>query len=321
VVPAPAPAPPAGPKFEKFSVWVPVKLLAVPLVAFFVTAFVERDASVAEAIGAWFGLMLIPLLVALLSVRFKPGRKMRTFSTVFCCVGLFCFVAVFQRRLTHPEKTPQEIIREAAGTQPVVDTGSPLDRVGREFIAGMIAARKKHDQDAAPLRPVLATLYTADSFKSRQRMEEMISAVRKIQEVDGAMADKIQGLPAETRARLDASGASQQEKDDFMVGFQRAYGNSDVLAAWGDVHFMEEEWGPATVDLYTFASEHASSIKTDSKQILIADKSLLSQFNAKLTSSQDLKHKLHEANVRMATIQSENMEKLGITKSDPGLKK
>lgn len=308
---------------------MPLKLLSVPVAAVFVTIVAESNAPAGEAIGYWFGAQLVPLLVGLIVVRFKPLRKIRTFSTLFCCVGLvgllFVFFGSVQERLARHQKTVREIVKEAAGTKPIENTGDSseqaMDRVSREFLSDILAARKKHDADATALQPVLATLYTPGSFQSRQHMENMIAAVRKIEQVDGEMAEKLQRWPQETRARLDASGLSQQQKEDYLSGFQKAYGSSDVMAAWREVHSIEGQWATATVDLYTFASQHARGIKTNSKQILIADKSVLSPFNARFTNSRDLRNKLHQANQRLATIQSLNMQKLGINKADLGLQK
>jgi len=168
-----AAAQPAQSEPERSSFWVPIKLLVVPLAAVFVTFVAERNAPPGEAIGYWFGLQLIPLLVASIVVRFKPRRKMRTFSTLFCCVGLvglfLTFIGSVPQRLAHHEKTPQEIVREAVGTKPIEDTGDPSDqafsRMIRGFMNDMIAARKKHDRDAAALQPALDTLYTSKSFE------------------------------------------------------------------------------------------------------------------------------------------------------------
>jgi len=135
------------------------------------------------------------------------------------------------------------------------------------------------------------------------------------------MADIVQRLPQEAKARVDASSLSRQEKEDYLRGLQKAYGNSDVLAAWRDVRSIEEQWATATIDLYTFASQHAAGIKTNRKQILIADKSLLSQFNTRFTSSRDLQRKMNEANQLLETINSQNLQKLGINKADLGLEK
>jgi hypothetical protein len=222
------------------------------------------------------------------------------------------------------QKTPQEIVREAAGTKPVDDKGTPskreIDRLSREFISGVLEARKKHDADAALVAPALATMYTVRSFDSRQHMDAVTAAVKEILRVDNEMADKIQRWPQETKARVDASSLNQSDKEDFMRGFQEVYGNSEILTLRRDLQLTEEQWAAASIDLYTFASQHATGIKTNEKEILIADSTLLSQFNAKFKNSRDLQKKLDEGNQRLTAMQAATMKKLGISNSDLGLK-
>lgn len=337
-VPAPAPAitpamPPAPsavspPEPEKASIWVLVKLLVVPLAAALVTALEERNAPPGRGIGFWIGLMVIPTLIAFVVVRFKPAKKIRTFSTVFFLVG---FMGIGSMLISHmqelgagPQKTPKEIAQEAAGVKPVTESGSPsqrkVDGLMREFMADLLAARKKHDAAAAPLEPVLSTLYTAESFSSRKQMEDTISAVKQVLVVDQEMMDKFLRLPQEMKARVDASELSSSDKADFMRGFQQGYGSLEIITDYRDLRSTEEQWSAATVDLYTFALEHASAIKIKDKRIVIANEDLLTQFNAKFDDSRALQQKIVEGNKRLAAHQSETMQKTGISKSDLGLK-
>src|SRR6516165_6177933 len=100
------------PEAQKASVWIAVKLLAVPLAAALLTALEE------SGFGYWIGLMVIPTLVALLVVRFKPAKKMRTFSNVFCLVGLIgigSMTTSHMQDLASQQKTVKQIAQEAAG--------------------------------------------------------------------------------------------------------------------------------------------------------------------------------------------------------------
>jgi hypothetical protein len=127
-----APAPTvAAPEREKASIWIPVKLAVVPLLAFVVTGLAERNAPQSEAIGYWIGAMLLPTLVAFAVVRFKPAKRMRTFSTVFCLVGVIGLggmLTSMQGRIFERQKTPKELAQEAAGTKPTTESGTPSER-------------------------------------------------------------------------------------------------------------------------------------------------------------------------------------------------
>jgi len=313
---------------EKASIWIPLKLLSIPVGAGLVAALAARHAPPGEAIGYWTGLMLLPMLIALAAVRFKPAKQMRTFSTIFCVIGLVglgsTLSSVIQNLPSAPQKTPQEIAREAAGTQPITVSGTAseqkVDRVLREFIGDILAARKKHDADAAPLGPSLASIYTAQSFSSKKQMEDVVAALKKILQVDGEMIDKFQRLPQEVRARVDVSDLDPSDKEDVMRGFQQGYGESRIVDTYRDVRATEEQWVAATVDLYTFALQHASNIKTTDKKIVITEGDLLNQFNAKLKTSRDLRRQVDDANNRLTTLQATAMQKTGISKSDLGLK-
>jgi hypothetical protein len=328
-MPWPAATGPAvtGPEREKASIWIPVKLAVVPLVAFVVTGLAERNAPPARAIGFWIGAMLFPTLIASAVVRFKPAKRMRTFSTVFCLVGVIGLggaLTSMQDRFGGQQKTPKELAQEAAGTKPVTESGSPserkVDRLLREFMGDILAARKKHDGDAAPLAPVLATIYTAQSFSGKQQMEDMVAALKKILEIDEEMTGKFERLPQEFKARLDASDLDSSDKEDVMRGFQKGYGSSEIPAAYREIRSAEEHWEAASVDLYTFALLHASAIKVNDQKIVIPDADLRAQFNAKLNQSRDLRKKVHEGNQRLAALQAAASQKTGIDKNDLGLK-
>ncbi len=317
----------AAPEREKASLWIPVKLAVVPVMAFAVTWLAERDAPPGEAVGYWIGTMLLPTLIAFAVVRFKPAKRMRTFSTVFCLVGVIGLGAMLASMPDHVfgrQKTPKEIAQEAAGTKPVSESGSPserkVDRLLREFMSDVLAARKKHDADAAPLEPVLATLYTAQSFSGKQQMEDMIAALKKILEVDGQMTGKFERLPQEFKARLDASDLDSSDKKDVMSGFEQGYGGSGIPAAYSEIRSAEEQWEAASVDLYTFALQHASAIKVKDQKVVIADAGVLAEFNTKLDHSSDLRKKVQEGNQRLAALQAAATQKTGISKSDLGLK-
>jgi hypothetical protein len=317
----------AAPEREKASIWIPVKLAAVPVMALAVTWLAERNAPPGEAIGYWIGTMLLPTLIAFIGVGFKPARRMRTFSTVFCVVGVIglgAMLASVERATFARQKTPKELAQEAAGTKPTTESGTPserkMDRLLREFMSDVLAARKKHDADAAPLAPILATLYTPQSFSGKQQMDDMVTTLKKILEIDGEMMSKFERLPQEFQARLDASDLNSSDKEDVMRGFEKGYGGSGIPAAYHEIRSAEEQWEAASVDLYTFASQHASSIKIQGQKIVVADADVLSEFNDKLQHSRDLRKKVHEGNQRLAALQAAATQKTGITKGDLGLK-
>jgi len=185
----------------------------------------------------------------------------------------------------------------------------------------MLAARREHDAEMELLQPVLTNLYMAESFQDKKHMEGAMATVKETLRVDGEMADKIQRLPQEAKARVDASSLDQQTRDDFMRGVEKAWGSSEILSCYREVHSSEEQWGATTIDLFNFALQHAAAIKTKHRKIVIANPALLSQFNEKFNNSRNLRLKLHEANQRLAATQAAAMKKLGVTKSDLGLDK
>ena len=326
--PAGVVVPPAGyvsgaPERQKFSFWVPVKLISVPVVAGLATFYMERGAPESEAFGFWIGMMLLPTLIAFLVVKFKPSLKMQTFSTVFCLVGVIGALVTAAGHTPRAGKTPQQIVREAAGTKPVDNSipDSKVDRLLRDFLADMLAVRKKHDADAAPLTPVLSNLYSAESFSSRKQMEDAIAAVRKLVEVDGEITDKLQHAPQDFQARLDRAGLSPADREGAMRGFQQGFGDSGALTQYHEVRASEEKWADATVDLYNFALQHASRIKASGGKIVIADKAVLRDFNVKLKNSGDLRDKMAAANQHLVEIQAAALKKAGLTNSDLGLDK
>lgn len=263
--------------------------------------------------------MILRTLAASLFSKFRSSFARRTFSAALVIAVLVGPSSVFGAQETPTGDRAKELI----GLKPLGSNASEAERemvrVNHEFLNDMLAERRKHDSAFAELQPVLAKLYKAESFSNKQQMQDIITALKKVLDVDGAMIGRLEHSPEEMRKRLDNSKLGAKDKNDVMEGFQNAYGGSELMDLYREARNREELWISTSIDLYSFAMQHAENISIREGEITIAGHELVGQFNVKLKNSRALRQQLRETNERIGAVRAEKMKKLELTNSDLGL--
>lgn len=263
--------------------------------------------------------MILRTFAASLFSKFRSSCDRRTFSA-----ALVIAVLLGPSALLGAQETPTgDRAKELLGLKPLdrnaSETEREMVRVNQEFLNDMLAERRRHDSALAELQPVLAKLYTAESFSNKQQMQDIITTLNKMLDVDGTMIGRLEHAPEEMRKRLDNSKLGAKDKNDVMNGFQDAYGGSELLDLYREARNREELWISTSIDLYSFAMQHAENISIRDGKITIAGHELVGQFNVKLKNSRALRQQLRETNEGIRTVRTEKMKKLELTNTDLGL--
>ena len=266
-------------------------------------------------------------------VLVRKGERLHRFSYRFLWTAIVISGLSAIGRLPMPQtfsddamqKRMSEIAREAAGTKPVDDSGTPQERemrgIMRDFFRAVFNDRKQHDADANVHALDLASLYSAKSFSSKAAMKKTMLAVDGINGVDKEFSRRFQLRIDEMRRRMEASTMNASEKREFLKGVDQGLANSNALKQRRELMATEDDWVRATDDLYAFALQHASQIKAVGKQIVLSDNQVKQQFDQRFSQSRDARKKLEAGNQQWQSQRERKMNGLGLSESDLGLKK
>ncbi|HLJ89818.1 MAG TPA: hypothetical protein VKZ53_23625 [Candidatus Angelobacter sp.] len=214
-------------------------------------------------------------------------------------------------------------LKQVLGLKPLGNNASVAERemarVVHEWLTDLSDARKQHDATMAELQPVLAKLYTPDSFSTKEQMQALMDTLNRMQDTDGAMFEKFEHILEDMRKRFDASHLSAKDKIDVLEGAQRAYADSELLELYREAHSQEKLWVSTSIDLYTFAMQHGENISIREGKLTISGAELVEQFNSKLHNASALRRQMRATNKRIGDIRAEKMKQLGVTNSDLGL--
>jgi len=255
-----------------------------------------------------------------LFLKFRFLFAFRIISVVLVIASAlgFCLLLAAQETTPTADRTKQAI-----GLKPLRANATPAEReavrLNHEFFNDMLAERRKHDAALAELQPVLARLFMPESFANKQQAQEIIDALKKMLDIDGAMTETMEHAPEEYRKRLDNSKLGAKAKNAVMQGFQRGYGSPELLGLYRQGRSREVLWVASSVDLYNFAIQHAGNISLREGKLTIAGDELVEQFNLKVKNANTLREQMHETNEQMRVTLAERMQKIGVTNSDLGL--
>jgi len=270
-----------------------------------------------ETAGYFTGGALVPAIIAYFIAARRPIMHFRRFGLAFGGMSLLLFV-LSNEHVVGLHEHLRDLAKEAAGTKEG-ESRFGVDAVARDLMRDIFQGRKELDEKSAPFAPVLAQIYSAESFSSKEQMQKTLDAVRGTVALDLRFSELLKGIPDRTQARLNQTLLSDSEKQDFMKGIREAYGNSKVLNVRDECIEAEKRWGEATSGLYEFAMANADLIRPDGSHLVIASRGLRKQFSDRMAESQKLRDQLRERNAALESAQREVMKEAGITRKDLGL--
>ncbi len=274
----------------------------------------------AEAWGYAFGTAILPALIAYAIAGRKSVRNFNRFGIWFSGLSLLFFLI----SSGHPVSLQQHIgdlMKEAAGTKAMDNSGPEgFNNLIRDMMRGVMDDRKAFERETEPFTAELGKLYTAETFSSGNAMQKSIDAVHGIVAVDERYSKRLEGIPDRMQAQVENSHFSESDKQGFMAGIRKSYGNAKALQIRRQAMGTETQWEGATVALYEFAMANASKVRVAGTQLVIGDERIRSKFNDLFGKSQKLRDDLLELNKQLEAAQRVALQEAGVTPKDLGIK-
>lgn len=271
-----------------------------------------------EAWGYMMGGTILPALIAYAIAGRKSVRNFNRFGIWFSGLTLLFMVVSGGHSVSLKDRIAN-LTKEAAGTKSVSRGGPEADRVIREVMSLFFEDRKAFDRDSSAFVPEISKLYSAESFASAAAMQKSMDSVRGIVLVDQQYSRKIESLPDRAQAIVEQSHWSDRDKRDFMQGVRESFGNQKVLQIRRQAVEVETQWEEATLALYQFAVANAAKIRTDGKSVVLANKSLVTEFSNRMDKATKLRDQLVDLNAKMEAAQKTALAGAGLTKADLGI--
>jgi hypothetical protein len=277
----------------------------------------------AEVLGYALGAAILPALIAYAIAGRRKVRNPNRYAFWFMVLCLLFLVLEAANQRESVTAKVKRIAQEAAGTRAISNVGTGGDQQGdsllRAVIGDVIERRKLYDQHQAELDPDLNLVGSEKSFSTRDSILRSMDVVRKCVAEDTRFSHEIETWPDRTKARVDASSLSNEERQQFMKGFQDVFGSSKILTTRKEAMMVEAEWSDATLDLYTFALKNKPKLVVRTSGVLIADEKVRTQFNQKIERYETLRKRLRDLNGQIEQLQQEVVKKTGVTMQDLGL--
>jgi hypothetical protein len=274
-------------------------------------------------VGRCLGAALLPAIGLWAFVKF--GRKSLSGATKFFIVSL---VAAFmslvaaapqlskQSTIVTPEHIGQ-LAKEAVGQAPVSPDQSVWDGPIRSYFADLKAFNDQYMQEAAAVdKSALAELYSAKSFSSRESIEQILSQLQAVRDVDARHAS-LDPIFDKLKARLQTVKASDSAKKSFWDGFESSTRKSmEPRTASTE---KEMKWLDETIGLYQFTLANLDSYSVQNGKLLFRKGSGLDkEFNDKLHKALDSRKEFADQQKAFHADQRQKLGKIGITPEDLG---
>ncbi len=274
--------------------WWAMPAIVLPVIFAFSQAAVRSDISNAEKSGYAVGMLLIPVIVAVIVARRKQTQKWNTFAKTFFWVSLFFVGVNATRQRTDTSAAKQyssnqwigRLAKQAAGKLPLDNSYSPFPKqandIFREMFKDIINVSKAQNARLNTIRE-LDELYSAKSFASVVEMTTMKEQVQHISDSDSKTWSDILQVVSDTKTRIYSSSLSQQTKDELWHGFMEGFDKS--LSTKQTLMQAEKDWCDSTQDLYDVAIANSSEIVVRKEKLFIRRDAVRDTFNQKLNTA------------------------------------
>jgi hypothetical protein len=276
----------------------------------------------AEVSGYAIGALFISFAISYLIAGRKKSRKPVLFGLFF--VGVTSVLCLME--LSHPRENPRakvvDLLREANGAKPVDRSGtaeSPQDRLTREVMTELLDNVKANREKTQEVKADIQTIYTPESFSSPQAMSRARDSVEKITALDHEFVLQLEEWPVHVQQQTARSSLSETDKKAFPEGVNESFSNSEIVTLRKEGDQIEAQWCKDTLALYDFARLHAGQIHVKDARILIDDENARPRFNELLQQSRTQHQRMTDTNARLAKLQQDNLQKLGLTRRDVGV--
>lgn len=271
-------------------VWTAIRIILAVAFAVFVTS--RRYSLSAESFGFSLGTLFLPFIIAYAVTRKERGWV--RFSYWFLALAFFFSISSLSslpKGLSSLSKP--DLLKELAGTKPLESNLSEADR-----------------ENAVVARSVFSELQAFNKSQDEQ--------VNQILAVDEETSSALNQMPDLVKRHLARSSLSEIQKENFLNGFLGSYNKSKALEAERLMGVAAHNWVTATIDLYTYASQHRGEIIVIGDHIVIKNRPIRGQFNAKLARAEKFGRDFGAASTNFDAVRTEGFKQMGVTATDLG---
>jgi len=241
--------------------------------------------SLGFAFGTFLGALLIPAIVAHLVAGRKRNKNPKRYAIVFSAllVGVillnaFGRLAQYAGSYATTNETQRLVEHAKAGDT----TGlSNAEAFGANLVREILQRQADYLTKVEACTPKVRGLLTAETFASKVAMETTENDYKQCTDIDLAFYDDVLSIYAGVPGRVATQEWPQDEKDDFLKGFNNA--NKAPLKAIEDQRSSERLVQSSALALYDFARKNSAAIKVQNGKLVIGDTSVREEFNRLLT--------------------------------------
>jgi hypothetical protein len=294
----------------------------------------SKGVSHAETSGFFIGSLLTPFLIAAFIVwiinRARTDKLSFTHKqllTAVLALGISVISFAGSLRIPPPSDESAEkkkmghLMKQAAGKEAATPDAEWYDGPTREFFHDILAFNQEYTGAIQALGPAsMNKLYTPESYATRAGMENTITHLHALLDVDKKY-ESLDPVVKKLEASINATSASQYEKDEFLKGFRGNFSKS--LAPRNETFRSEEAWLQSSIDLYEFTLAHSGNFRIQNKKLIFHGDGVLDQFQALQSKAISLRKATIDSKNKLAAARKDAMYQTGVSPGDisaPGAK-
>jgi hypothetical protein len=266
--------------------------------------------------GYWFGSLLIPLGIALLTSRKNRKMDWSRFSWVFS-IAVLVALSLSSRGYRTTEQQLRDLFRQAAGTKSVDETSdSPEAKLLRPILREYFTSIRAWSADprCGDINP---PLNSAESFASAETIATSLEYLRSCSEKTQDLLALVNHYGDNVRAAVQATGWTNSKKSDFFSGFDRTYNASH--ANLDKLTTAEQKWVESTSAVYAFADTNRRNYDISDGKLLFSGHTTLVAFDRLAEAAEADRQQFLVASRDFQQSSDAFFSKYGLTKQDLAL--
>lgn len=277
-------------------------------------------------LGTFIAATLIPFLIAYIIAGRRRVRDLKRFAYVFSIAGLIFLTlswlgATNALNVETPEQHIGRLMREAAGTQPIRNTGfgqqRDFDVAVREQFRSLMQANREYTAAAEQLDAgETAKLNTPETLADPDSGGQALKHLHAAYNLDARQEQKINEILQKLREAMQSSSSSPSVQKSLSKGFDNGIATQGLKRQ--KLISAEKAWVEAEDDLYGFTSQHRNEIKLAGRRIAIANKDVREQFNQKIDSEEALRKDFLEKKQQFSNDQAKLLGSYGLDRKSVG---
>jgi hypothetical protein len=258
---------------------ISVAWILVVYLAYVRTARWSGGVLTGESTGYFIGSIFTPLLIAMAIVwltqraqkkKMSPTRKTLLATVLALGMSLLAFAGSLQVAPAYDDPTAKQqmghLMKQAAGKEAASPDTNWSDGPSREFFRDILNFNQEYVAAMQSAKgSSTAKLYTPESYATRAGMQTTVTQLHAMLDVDKKY-ESMEPVIKKLEARVNATSASQAEKEAFLNGLRGSFSKS--LAPRNETMRIEEEWLQSSIDLYEYTLSHSGDYSVRGKKLI-----------------------------------------------------